>query len=68
MNQIILYAVAGGLGYAALAVSGNIVGGLLMKLISKSQRLIVFFGLDPSDYEYEATAGTENLKGGKNHD
>lgn len=67
MNQIILYAVAGGLGYAALAVTGNIVGGLLIKLIAKSPRLIAFFGLDPSDYE-DATAGTDNMKGGKNND
>lgn len=65
MNQIILYVVAGVLGYAALAATGNIVGGLLMKLIAKAPRLIAFFGLDPSDYESEATAGTENLKGGK---
>ena len=65
MNQIILYVVAGVTGYATLAVTGNILGGMLMKLLAKSPRLIEFFGLDPSDYEEEATAGTENLKGGK---
>lgn len=67
MNQIILYAVAGVTCYAALAVVGNIVGGLLMKLIAKSPRLIAFFGLDPSDYE-DTTTETDNLKGGKNND
>lgn len=67
MNQIILYSVAGVLGYVALSVTGNIVGDLLMKLIAKSTRLIAFFGLDPSDYE-DATAGADNLKGGKNND
>ena len=50
MNQIILYVVAGVLGYVALAITGNIVGGLLVKLIAKSPRLIEFFGLDQSDY------------------
>lgn len=67
MNQITLFVVAGVLGYVTLAITGNIVGGLLMRLIAKSPRLIAFFGLDPSDYEDE-TAGTDNLKGGKNND
>ena len=64
---MILYVFLGVAGYVAFAVTGNIVGSLLMKLIAKSPRLIEFFGLDPSDYE-DATAGTDNLKGGKNND
>ena len=47
---MILYVLLGIIGYIALVVTGNAVGGLLMKLIAKSPRLIKFFGLDPSDY------------------
>ena len=64
---MILYVILGIIGYITLAVTGNVVGDLLMKLIAKSPRLIKFFGLDPSDYE-DTTAGTDNLKGGKNND
>jgi len=39
------------IGYIALIVTGNTVGGLLVKLIAKSPRTIKFFGLDQSDYE-----------------
>ena len=46
-----IYVLLGVLGYLALVVTGNVVGGLLIKLIAKSPRLIEFFGLDPSDYE-----------------
>lgn len=46
-----IYVLLGVLGYLALVVTGNVVGGLLMKLIAKSPWLIEFFGLDPSDYE-----------------
>jgi hypothetical protein len=65
---MILYVLLGIIGYIALVVTGNVVGGLLMKSIAKSPRLIEFFGLDPSDYEEEETVGTDNLKGGKNND
>lgn len=47
---MILYVILGIIGYIALAVIGSVAGGLLMKLIAKSPRLIKFFGLDPSDY------------------
>ena len=48
---MILYVLLGIIGYIVLAVTGNTVGSLLMKLIAKSPRLINFFGLDQSDYE-----------------
>lgn len=48
---MIYYVLLGIIGYIALVVTGNVVGGMLMKLIAKSPRLIEFFGLDPSDYE-----------------
>ena len=48
---MILYVILGIIGYITLVVTGSIVGGLLVKLIAKSPRLIKFFGLDPSDYE-----------------
>lgn len=48
---MILYVLLGIIiGYIALVVTGNVVGGLLVKLIAKSPRLIKFFGLDQSDY------------------
>ena len=47
---MILYVILGIIGYIALAVTGSVVGGLLVNLIAKSPRLIKFFGLDPSDY------------------
>ena len=50
-NQMILYVMLGIIGYIALVVTGNVVGGMLVKFIAKSPRLIEFFGLDPSDYE-----------------
>lgn len=50
MVKVLEYVLLGIIGYIALAVTGNTVGGLLVKLIAKSPRLIKFFGLDPSDY------------------
>ena len=47
---MILYVLLGIIGYMAFAVTGNSVGGMLVKLIAKSPRLIKFFGLDQSDY------------------
>ena len=47
---MILYVLLGIIGYIALVVTGNVVGGMLVKFIAKSPRLIKFFGLDPSDY------------------
>lgn len=47
---MILYMLLGIIGYIALVLTGSVVGGLLMKLIAKSPRLIKFFGLDQSDY------------------
>ena len=49
-NQMILYVLLGIIGYISLVVTGNVVGGLLVKLIAKSPRLIKIFGLDQSDY------------------
>ena len=48
--MIILYVLLGIIGYITLVITGNVVGGMLVKLIAKSPRLIEFFGLDPSDY------------------
>ena len=48
---MILYVLLSIIGYIVLVVTGSVVGGLLIKLIAKSPRLIEFFGLDPSDYE-----------------
>ena len=47
---MILYVLLSIIGYIALVITGSVVGGLLVKLIAKSPRLIKFFGLDPSDY------------------
>ena len=47
---MILYVILGIIGYIALVITGNVVGGMLVKLIAKSPRLIKFFGLDQSDY------------------
>ena len=49
--MILYVSLLGTIGYIALAVTGNVIGGLLVKLIAKSPRLIKFFGLDQSDYE-----------------
>ena len=48
--MIFLYVLLGIIGYIVLAVTGNVVGSLMVKLIAKSPRLIKFFGLDKSDY------------------
>ena len=50
MVKVLEYVFLGIIGYITLAVTGNTVGGLLVKLIAKSPRLIKFFGLDQSDY------------------